>query len=159
MHLRLVATGIAMVGTGFGLARYGYGLLLPEMRSSFDVTNAALGAIATGSYAAYLAGTAVVGAVTGRLPSWAPVALGGALAVAGMLIVAAAQSPLLLALGVLVAGASSALVYPPFADAVARGVPDRRQGRVLSLISSGTGWGVALAVPIDLVAGSQWRAA
>ena len=159
MQGRLVASGIAMVGTGFGLARYGYGLLLPEMRVSFDVSNAALGAIATGSYVAYLAGTAAVGALTARLSSWAPVALGGVFAVAGMLIVAGAQSPAALALGVLVAGASSAFVYPPFADAVASSVPEPRQGRILSLISSGTGWGVALAVPIALIAGSSWRAA
>lgn len=159
MQLRLVAAGIAMVGTSFGLARYGYGLLLPEMRTSFDLSNAALGAIAAGSYAAYLAGTAFVGALSGRVASWAPVALGGALAVLGMLVVAVARSPVLLALGVLVAGASAALAYPPFSDAVARTVPAERQGRVLSFISSGTGWGVALAVPIALIAGSSWRAA
>ena len=158
-QLRLVAAGIAMVGMSFGLARYGYGLLLPEMRASFDVSNAVLGAVATGSYAAYLAATALMGAIGGRLASWAPVVLGGALAVVGMLLVAVAQSPMVLALGVLIAGASAALTYPPFSDAVARDVPEARRGRALSFISAGTGWGVALAVPIALIAGTQWRAA
>ena len=159
MDLRLVATGIAMVGTSFGLARYGYGLLLPDMRASFHLSNAALGAIATGSYAAYLAGTGCLAAVTGRLPSWQPVAAGGLFAVVGMLLVAIAGSPFVLAVGVLIAGASAAFAYPPFADAVAERIPEQRQGRVLALISSGTGWGVALAVAIALIAASSWRTA
>jgi predicted MFS family arabinose efflux permease len=158
-HLRLVAAGIAMVGTSFGLARYGYGLLLPEIRAGFGVSNATLGLIATGSYVAYLSGTAVVAAAGKRFGSAVPVVAGGALAVVGMLLVAAARSPSVLALGVLIAGASAALTYPPFSDAVARDVPSRRQGRVLSMISSGTGWGVALAVAIALAVGSHWRAA
>ena len=158
-HIRLVAAGIAMVGTSFGLARYGYGLLLPEMRASFEVSNATLGLIATGSYLAYLTGTAVGAAAATRLGAAVPVVIGGLLAVAGMLVVAVARSPAMLGLGVLIAGASAALAYPPFSDAVARDVSERRQGRVLSLISSGTGWGVALAVPIAVIAGSNWRAA
>jgi predicted MFS family arabinose efflux permease len=158
-HLRLVGAGIAMVGTSFGLARYGYGLLLPEMRASFDVSNATLGLIATGSYLAYLSGTALVATAGKRVGPLAPVVAGGVLAVFGMLLIAIAHSPAALALGVLIAGASAALSYPPFSDAVARDVAEPRQGRVLSMISSGTGWGVALAVPVAVVAGSHWRAA
>ena len=158
-HLRLVAAGIAMVGTSFGLARYGYGLLLPEMRATFDVSNATLGLIATGSYVAYLTGTALIAAAGKRVAVAVPVVAGGVLAVAGMLLVAVAQSPAMLGLGILIAGASAALTYPPFSDAVARDVPHERQGRVLSMISSGTGWGVALAVPIAVLAASNWRAA
>jgi predicted MFS family arabinose efflux permease len=158
-HLRLMGAGIAMVGTSFGLARYGYGLLLPDIRQAFHVSNATLGLIATGSYLAYLTGTAIVAAAGKRFGSAVPVVLGGLLAVTGMLIVAAARTPAVLGLGVLIAGASAAFAYPPFSDAVARDVPDRRQGRVLSVISSGTGWGVALAVLVAIAAGSHWRAA
>lgn len=158
-HLRLIAAGVAMVGTSFGLARYGYGLLLPDMRAAFDVSNATLGLIATGSYLAYLAGTAAVGVAARRYGSAIPVVVGGLLAVAGMLIVAAARTPATLGAGVLIAGASAALAYPPFADAVARDVAEPRQGRLLAIISSGTGWGVALAVPVAIAAGSHWRAA
>ena len=148
-----------MVGTSFGLARYGYGLLLSEIRASFHLSSAALGLIATGSYVAYLAATALTATAGKHFGSVLPVVAGGLLAVTGMLLVAVAPSPAVLALGVLIAGASAALTYPPFSDAVARDVPERRQGRVLSIISSGTGWGVALAVPIALAAGSHWRVA
>src|SRR3954469_24303780 len=156
---QLVAAGIAMVGTAFGLARYGYGLLLPEIRRDFGLSSAALGLIATGSYVAYLLTTAAMAAFGDRAPPRRPVVLGGVAAVAGMVLIAASRSPWLLAAGVIVAGVSAALAYPPFSTAVAGSLPPKRRGRALAMISSGTGWGVAIAVPIALVAGTAWRGA
>jgi predicted MFS family arabinose efflux permease len=158
-RIRLVAAGVAMVGTSFGMARYGYGLLLPEMRASFDLSSALLGAIATGSYAAYLAGTAVMAAFGDRLGTRRALLVGGVLAVAGMALLATASSPAALVLGVLIAGASAAFAYPPFSDAVASDVPRPLQARALAIVSCGTGWGVAAAVPVALAVGSTWRAA
>ena len=156
---RVVSAGIASVGVGFGFARYGYGLLLPDLRAAFALSSAALGAIATGSYAGYLLATAASPVLAVRLGTRGTVALGLALAAAGMALIAAAASPALLAVGVLVAGASSGLVWAPFSDTVVRDLPRRVQDRAQAAISSGTGWGVALAVPIALVAGASWRTA
>jgi predicted MFS family arabinose efflux permease len=83
---------------------------------------------------------------------------GGALAVAGMASVAAAQDAAALAAGILVAGAASGLMYPPFADAVAQRMPAAARPRALAIISAGTGWGVLVSVPIALSAGG-WRVA
>lgn len=148
-----------MVGTTFGLARYGYGLLLPEIRRGFGLSSAALGLIATGSYVAYLMATAGMAAFGERAGPRRVVVLGGACAVAGMLLIAVAGSPAVLAAGVVVAGASAALAYPPFSSAVVRSLPRPAQGRALAVISSGTGCGVALAVLVALVVGSRWREA
>src|SRR3954471_21209821 len=156
---QLVAAGIAMVGIAFGLARYGYGLLLPEIRSDFGLSSAALGLIATGSDVAHLLTTAAMAAFGARAPPGRPAVLGGVAAVAGMVLIAAPHSPWLLAAGVVVAGVSAALAYPPFSTAVAGSLPPKRRGRALAMISSGTGWGVAIAVPIALVAGTAWRGA
>src|SRR3954454_21144615 len=109
-----------MVATTFGLARYGYGLLLPDIRRSFGLSSTSLGLIATGSYAAYLVGTAGMAAVGDPAGPRRPVLLGGVCAVAGMVLIAVARSPVVLAAGVIVAGASAALAYPPFSEAVAR---------------------------------------
>jgi predicted MFS family arabinose efflux permease len=76
-----------------------------------------------------------------------------------MLIVAAADGAIALAAGILVAGASSGLIYPPFADAVAHELPAPVRGRALAIISSGTGWGVLVSVPIALALGASWRLA
>jgi predicted MFS family arabinose efflux permease len=64
-----------------------------------------------------------------------------------------------LCVSVLVAGASAGLVFPPFSDIVATGVRPARRGRTLAAISSGTGWGVALAAPIAILLGDDWRPA
>src|SRR4051795_7388915 len=97
-----------MVGVGFGLARYGYGLLLPEMRASLHLSSAAFGLIATGAYAAYLLGTVLVGAVASRLGPRPPVILGGGAAVVGMGLLAWADSALVVAPGGLLGRAPGA---------------------------------------------------
>jgi predicted MFS family arabinose efflux permease len=85
------------------------------------------------------------------------VVAGGGLAVLGMLLVAGAGGPLTLALGLVVAGVSSGLVYPPLADAVQQRLAVAARPRALAIISSGTGWGVLVSVPIALALGSSWR--
>jgi predicted MFS family arabinose efflux permease len=157
--VRLASAGIGVVGASFGMARYGYGLLLPDIRSSYGLTSGALGVIAAGSYLAYLAASAAVGPLAARLGARRLVVLGGCLATTGMLLAGLSGTPLVLAVGVLVGGASCGLVFPPFSDAVKALVAPARQARTLAAISAGTGYGVAIAVPIALVAGSAWRSA
>src|SRR5215207_2700909 len=136
------------------MARYGYGLLLPDIRAGYGLTSGALGLIAAGSYLAYLAASAAVGPLATRV-----VVLGGCCATSGMLLAGLSGTPLVLALGVLVGGASCGLVFPPFSDAIEALVAPARRARTLAAVSSGTGYGVAIAVPIALVAGSAWRSA
>jgi predicted MFS family arabinose efflux permease len=155
---RITLPGVALVAATFGLARYGYGLLVPEMRSSFGLDGTALGLLASSAYAAYLIATVATITVVDRLGPRSCAVLAGALATAGMALVARASSLPMLTLGIVVAGASSGLALPPFADLVARHVEADRRGGALAAISSGTGWGVALAAPVALALGSDWRA-
>jgi predicted MFS family arabinose efflux permease len=147
-----------MVGTSFGMARYGYGLLLPDIRAAYRLSSGELGLIGAGSSVAYLAATAVA-AVIAKAGARGAVMLGGTCATAGMLLAGLSRSPWLLAAGLLLAGASAGLVYPPFSDIVQRDSDRRRRGRVMSAISSGTGWGVAIAAPVAIVLGGHWRVA
>jgi predicted MFS family arabinose efflux permease len=148
-----------VVGTAYGMARYGYGLLLPDIRRDYGFSTAALGAIAAGSYGSYLAGSLVVGALAGRAGLRTLVIAGGSAGVAGMALAGLSTSPGLFVAGVLVAGVSAAFALPPFIDAVQSHVAAERRPRTLASISSGTGWGVALAAPIAVAAGSSWRGA
>ena len=43
--LKLVPPGLALVGVTYGLARFAYGLFLPEMREAFDLPPSWLGLI------------------------------------------------------------------------------------------------------------------
>jgi len=155
----LASAGIGVVGASFGMARYGFGLLAPDIRASFQLTNSAIGLLAAGSYITYVATSIAAGAVSVRLGARTVVAAGGVCAVAGMVVAGTAGSPGLLFAGLLVAGASAGLVFPPFSDVVSGSLAPDRRPRVLAAISSGTGWGVALAVPLALLAGESWRTA
>lgn len=156
---RTVLPGVAMIAVTFGLARYGYGLLLPEMRAEFGMGADAAGFISSGAYFSYLVANAGVVWVTARYGARVAIGLAAALAAGGMAVIAGAASVPALAVGVIVAGAAAGLAYPPYADLVNRQVAEQKRDTAWSTISSGTGWGVAVAGPIAVVAGDQWRAA
>jgi len=139
------------------MARYGYGLLLPDVRREYDL-DPVLGAIATASYVAYLAATALAGAFATRLGARRTAVMAGLLAAAGMLVVGVSRTATVFAAGILVAGASAGFAFAPFSDA-ARAVPAAARGRVLVAINCGAGYGVALAAPIAILAGAAWRSA
>ena len=148
-----------MIAVTYGLARFAYGLFLPEMRESLGLSDSVLGLIGAGSYAGYC--LAVIGALvfTSRAgPRFMAVAA-GAVAVVGMAAVAGAPTAWVLAIGVLVAGSSSGLASPPMGEAVATSVPERSRDRANALINSGTSIGVALSGPAALLAAERWRAA
>ena len=155
----LVAPGLATIAVTYGLARFAYGLFLPEMRESLDLSDSVLGLIGAGSYAGYclaVLGALVLTSLSGpRLMALAA----GSVAVVGMAIVAGAPTGLVLALGVLVAGSSSGLASPPMGEAVAASLSEEEQDRANALINSGTSIGVALSGPAALLAAEQWRMA
>ena len=156
---RTVLPGVAMIAVSFGLARYGYGLLLPEMRAEFGMGADAAGLISSGAYFSYLVANAAVVWVTAQYGARVAVGLAAALAAVGMAVIAGAGSVPTLAIGVIVAGAAAGLAYPPYAELVDRQVAAPKRNAAWSTISSGTGWGVAVAGPIAVVAGDQWRLA
>ena len=154
-----MAPGLAMIAATYGLARFAYGLFLPEMRESLDLSESVLGLIGAGSYAGYC--FAILGALvfTSRAgPRFMAIAA-GTVAVVGMATVAGAPAAWVLALGVLVAGSSSGLASPPMGEAVATSIPEESQDRANALINSGTSAGVALSGPAALLVTEQWRIA
>jgi predicted MFS family arabinose efflux permease len=157
--LTLAFAGIGVIGATFGMARYGFGLLAPDIRASFHLHNGSIGLLSAASYVAYLVTSIAAGALAVRVAPRRVVAAGGLCAVVGMLIAGIAAHPGVLFAGLLVAGASAGLVFPPFSDIVSGYLAPASQGRVLAAISSGTGWGVALAAPVALLAGQSWRTA
>lgn len=156
---RLVPPGLAMIAVTYGLARFGYGLFLPELREAFDLDASVLGLIGAGSYAAYCVAIVVALVFTAKVGARFMVAAAGTVAVLGMALVATAPSASLLAVGVLVAGLSSGLVSPPMGEAVARTLAPAGQDRANSLINSGTSVGVVLSGPAALFAADGWRLA
>ncbi len=155
----LIGSGLAVVAVAFGLARYGYGLLLPQMRTSLGLSLGQLGVIGGAGYGSYLVASLACPTLLSR---WGPrltVTAGGTAAVAGMAVCAAATGPLTLGVGVVVAGVSPALVWPPYVAAVEEHLPADRRARGHGVINSGTAYGVAVAGPVSLLATGSWRGA
>jgi MFS family permease len=97
--LRSVVPGAAMIAVTFGVARYGYGLLLPQIQSDLGITPPSPGLIASAAYASYLVANVGVIWMTVRLgPRW-PIGLAAVLAAAGMAAIATAGTSVGVAVG------------------------------------------------------------
>jgi predicted MFS family arabinose efflux permease len=155
----LVAPGLALIAVTYGLARFAYGLFLPDMREAFDLSPSLLGLIGAGSYLAYCVAVVISLVYTSRTGPRLMAVGAGAVAVAGMAVVAGSPVAWVLALGILVAGSSTGLVSPPMAEAVARSIRHSLQDRANTLINCGTSVGVALSGPAALLMTGQWRLA
>lgn len=155
--LRLVAAGASLIAVCYGFARFAYGVFLPAFRAEFDLDASTAGTIASGSYVAYCAAILISTVLTPRFGSRVLAALAGAIAASGTALVALAPSPMLLTVGVLVAGSSTGFASPPLAHAVAHSVRAAVQSRAQTVINAGTGLGVAAAGPIALLTLGQWR--
>ncbi|MGY1737288.1 MFS transporter [Geodermatophilus sp. SYSU D00684] len=145
----------------FAFARYGYGLFLPQFRETFGLSTHAAGLLAAGGYAGYLLALLATGAVVARTGPRLPVLIGTSAATLGTALVAAAPNTVVLAIGVCVAATSPGWCWAPFSDAVARRVPRDRRHRTLSVITSGTTFGVLVSAPTAWLTdeGSAWRLA
>lgn len=155
----LTAAGLSIVAATYGLARYCFGLFLPEIQQEFELSSEVIGLIAGSSYAGYLAATFAGSWLSTMFGPRLPIVLGGLAATVGMATIGLAPGALSLAVGVFIAGASPGLAYPPFSDVIVKTIRPDRQNTVYAWINSGTGFGVALAAPLAFWAGADWRLA
>lgn len=156
---RLGLAGFLATAVAFGPARNGYGLFLPHFREEFALSTAMLGIIASGLYAGYLLALSAVGLLASRVGPRPPVLVGLLSAALGMGLVAVAPNAWALAAGVVLAGTSAGWSWAPYNDAAERGVPKRYRDRVLSIVSTGTTFGILAAGLVALAAGASWRGA
>jgi predicted MFS family arabinose efflux permease len=147
-----------MVGVAFGMARYAYGLTLPDIQEDLELTELVLGLVASATFAGYLAGLLIAGPLAARRGPRAPTTVGGACGALGAVIVTFAPSPELLAAGAVLAGSAGGWVWAPYSDIVTQSVPLQQRPRTLAIITTGTSGGlVALGGLAVLAAAGSWR--
>ncbi|CAA0124306.1 Purine ribonucleoside efflux pump NepI [Mycolicibacterium vanbaalenii] len=155
---RVGLAGAAVVGVAFGMARYAYGLTLPDIRQELRLSELVLGLVASATFAGYLAGLLSAGPLAARHGSRAPTTVGGVCGAVGAVIVAVAQSPWLLAVGAVLAGGAGGWVWAPYSDIVTRVVPLRQQPRALAIITTGTSGGLVVLGGLAVFAAlGSWR--
>jgi len=159
---RLTAAGFVATAVAFGPARMGFGLFLPAFREEFTLSTSTAGLIASGGFLAFLLALPASAWLGRRHGERVPVIVGALAASAGFLAVAAAAGPSLLAVGIALSGASAGLCWAPFNDAAERVLPDAARAGALSVISTGTTFGVVAAAGLAFAVtegGLDWRAA
>lgn len=154
---RLALAGFLAIAVAFGPARNGFGLFLPDIRREFGFSIELSGFVASASYAGYLLALTSVGLLATRVGPRPLVMIGGLSAGLGMALVALAPNAVVLAIGVILAATNAGWSWAPYNDAADRMVPARLQGRVLSIISTGTTFGILAAGLVALTAGGSWR--
>ncbi|MGJ3507516.1 MFS transporter [Enemella sp. A6] len=157
--LWLTGAGLSLIAACYGLARFAYGLFVPTFRLEFSLDATAVGAIASGSFAAYCVAIVLSSVLTPRFGGRAVAIAAGTIATAGVLLVAVAPNVAVLALGVLIAGSSTGVASPPLVHAVAHSVALPARNRTQTVINAGSGIGVAAAGPVALFTQEDWRAA
>lgn len=153
------ASGFGLIAVCYGLARYAFGLFLPQISSELALTPSLAGVISGGGFLSYCVAVGAAAWLTERLGSRPVAAAAGVVAALGMAGIALAPSAIWLAIGVIVAGASTGLASPPLAAAVKAAVPPARQDAVNTVINAGTAAGIALSGPVAMLSGAQWRMA
>ena len=156
----LSAAGFAATAVGFGPARMGFGLFVPEFRSAFSMTTSEVGLVSSLAFLGFFIGLLAAQVLLDRRGPGLPVLSGLVAATCGMGIVTIAPSLPVLALGVFVAASSAGLAWTPFNNAIHRNVRDQDRATALSVVSTGTATGIALAgiAALVIVIGDvSWR--
>ncbi|WBV42227.1 MFS transporter [Pseudoroseomonas cervicalis] len=156
-HAALIGAGFALTALAYGLARFAYGLLLPQIRAELDLSAGAAGWIGGGAFAAYCMGIAYASLAGARHGPRFLAVLAGLAAVAGMALVAIAHSAPMLGAAIALAGLSTGLASPPLAAAVGQRVAAPSRPRANGLINAGTAAGIILSGLAALGFSQSWR--
>jgi len=156
----LSAAGFAATAISYGPGRMGFGLFVPEFKSTFSMSTTGVGLVSSLGFAGFFVGLLVAQALLVRAGPATPVLVGLGAATLGIGVVALAPGVEVLAVGVVLAAASAGFAWTPFNDAVHRKVPDKDRQTALSKISTGTAIGISLAGAMALgmvLLGFDWR--
>ncbi|WP_035711487.1 MFS transporter [Salibacterium aidingense] len=153
----LVPPGITMIAVAYGLARFSYGLLLPNISTDLGMNPSTSGVISSLFYFAYCFAIVFATVYTTEKGPRGMILAAGASACLGLFVMAFSPNVWLLGTGVLLAGASTGFVSPPYGAAISLWLPENQQGKANTWINSGTSIGLALSGAGALVLASEWR--
>jgi predicted MFS family arabinose efflux permease len=155
--INLVAAAFALTALSYGLARFAYGLLLPQIRADLSLDVTAAGWIGGSAFMAYCLGIVFTFVANGTLSPRTIAVLAGLAATCGMTLVAVSSSEWTLGLGIALAGLSTGLTSPPLASAVARQFSQDHRPKANGTINAGTAAGIVFSGMAALLAAGAWR--
>lgn len=149
--------GAALVAISYGLARFAFGLFVPQIRASLELTPYVIGIIGALPLISFLLSTLVAPLAADRLGARNTAVLSGCFGVVGLALISQATGPVILGAGVFACGICTGLMMPALTAAMQALVRRSLHGRVSSVMNAGTSIGVAVAVPTVLFLADAWR--
>ncbi|WP_085522907.1 MFS transporter [Tuberibacillus sp. Marseille-P3662] len=154
---RLVLPGITMIAVTYGLTRFSYGLLLPNISDDLDMSPFISGIISSLFYLSYCFAIILSTVLTTNKGPRTMILTAGTSAFLGLLIMGVSPNVWIIGLGVLFAGASTGFVSPPYGASISLWIEKKKQGKANTWINSGTSIGIALSGAGALILASEWR--
>lgn len=158
----LTATGFALLGavliaTSYGLARFAFGLFVPQIRDELALAPSVIGYLGALPFISFVLASLIAPWAADRTGARNTAVLSGLFAVLGLVLIATAASPLALAAGVFACGICTGLMMPALTAAMQALVKRELHGRVSAVMNAGTSIGVCFAVPTVLFLADAWR--
>jgi len=156
-NVNLLAAAFALTAVSYGLARFAFGLLLPQIRSELSLDIGTTGWIGSSAFVAYCIGVCITFALNRACSPRAIAVAAGLASTIGMVIITLSTSGVVLGLGVALAGLSTGLTSPPLATAVSLQFDDAHRPKANAIINAGTAAGIVLSGLASLIAFGGWR--
>jgi len=156
-NVNLLAAAFALTAVSYGLARFAFGLLLPEIRTELSLDIATTGWIGSSAFVAYCIGVCITFALNRACSPRALAFAAGLASTIGMVIITLSTSGIVLGLGVALAGLSTGLTSPPLATAVSLQFDDAHRPKANAIINAGTAAGIVFSGLASLMAFGGWR--
>lgn len=154
---KLVFPGITMIAVTYGLARFSYGLLLPNISHDLAMSPSISGIISSLFYLSYCFAIVLSTVLTVDKGPRVMILIAGSLAIMGLIIMGVSPDVWVLGFGVLLAGASTGFVSPPYGTAITLWIEREKQGSGNTWINSGTSIGLVLSGIGAIFLASSWR--
>ncbi|RNF38848.1 MFS transporter [Planococcus salinus] len=154
---KTVLPGIAMIAVTYALARYSFGLFLPEISTALNLSEGQAGVVGSAAYIAYTLALVTASVFIRKFSARPIVLLSGATAFIGMLGMAASHNFYALAVSAFVAGLGSGWVSPAFSQVVTQSLAADLKDKGNTWINTGTSFGVVITGPVALMFSEHWR--
>lgn len=157
MYKHITIVGLLMIALTYGIARFGFGLLIPSISKDLNIGSTAIGLISSSSYLAYCIAIVLSSIYASRIGSKKFLTLSGLTAVIGMLLIATSSNSFMLAIGVFVAGTSTGFASPSLGNIVNLNLKANEKNKSNTWINAGTGFGILISGPLSFIMGDDWR--
>ncbi|SFL69620.1 Predicted arabinose efflux permease, MFS family [Gracilibacillus orientalis] len=154
---KLIVVGLPMIAVTYGLSRFSYGLMLPYINETINMNQSTSGVISSLSYIAYCIAIVLAMAFSNKVTPRSIIVVAGLSSIIGLGIISISSNPVVLGLGIFMAGMSTGFSSPPYANIVSANIETRLQNQTNSWINSGTSIGTACTGAIAIIMTDSWR--